>query len=224
MTVDIEVEQQEPRKRRKSARRQLEDTVKQFDACLASDELRGGKQADVLIEKAGVLKALFQVEIDEQRDETAVENTRLKGQHEADTATVAELKDRVAELEVRANRVTTVTVPDPDTPRIKELNKALEELLRLLASRLTRDDAKLQMAVRVLQSCPVSAAQVFLPMLGLNYVEHAGMMLLHKTERELREVIEQAINGDGPLSRFARARLAVNHQTANPAAESQLFS
>jgi hypothetical protein len=210
-------ESAEPRKRRKSARRQLEDIVKQFDDCLASGELKDGKRADVLIEKASVLKALLQIEVDEQGDETTIENERLSRQHEADVATVAELKAKVEELEVRVREVKTVMVPDPDAPQIKELNVALEELLRLLASRMTSDDARLQMAARVLSLCPAPAAKAFLPMLGLNYAEYAGMMLLHKTERELREVVEQAVNGDGRLSRFARARLAVNHPAAVPA-------
>jgi len=65
-----------------------------------------------------------------------------------------------------------------------------------------------------MQSCPESAARLFLPMLGLDYVEYARMMLNYKTDRELLDIVEKAVNGDGPLSRFARARLAVNHQTA----------
>jgi hypothetical protein len=200
--------------RRRSARRQLEDTVKQFDDCLSSQELKDGKRVDVVIEKAGVLKTLLQVEIDEKHDEVLVENERLQEQHTADAATIERLKSRVTELESRSNEVKTVTVSDPETARVKELNAALETLLRVLASRITSDDGKAQMAVRVLQACPVSAAKVFLPMLGLDYIEHARMMLNYKTERELLQIVERAVNGDGTLSRFARARLAVNHQTA----------
>lgn len=40
---------------------------------------------------------------------------------------------------------------------------------------------------------------------------YAMMMLNYKTERELRNIVERAVNGDGALSRFARARLAVMH-------------
>ncbi len=200
--------------RRKPARRQLEETVKQFDDCLSSQELKDGKRADVVIEKAGVLKALLQVEMDEKHDEAVVENQRLQEQHATDAATIEALKRRVAELESRSNEVKTVTVTDPETARVKELNAALDSLLRVLASRITSNDAKAQMAVRVLQACPVSAAKVFLPMLGLDYIEQGRMMLNYKDERELLRVVEGAVNGDGPLSRFARARLAVNHQTA----------
>jgi hypothetical protein len=207
-------ESAEPKKRKKSARRQLEETVKQFDDCLLSQELKDGKRADVVIEKAGVLKTLLQVEIDEKHDEALVESQRLQEQHSADSATIEELKRRVKELECRSNEVKTVTVSDPETARVKELNAALETLLRVLASRIMSDDGKAQMAVRVLQACPESAARLFLPMLGLNYIEQARMMLNYKTEQELRRVVESAVNGDGPLSRFARARLAVNHQTA----------
>lgn len=204
----------EPKKRRKSARRQLEETVKQFDDCLSSQDLKDGKRADVVIEKAGVLKTLLQVEIDEKHDEALVESQRLQEQHTADTATIDTLKSRVAELESRTNEVKTVTVSDPETARVKELNAALENLLRVLASRITSDDGKAQMAVRVLQACPASAARLFLPMLGLDYTEYARMMLNYSTERELLRIVENAVNGDGPLSRFARARLAVNHQAA----------
>jgi hypothetical protein len=204
----------EPKKRRKSARRQLEETVKQFDDCLSSQELRDGKRADVVIEKAGVLKTLLQVEIDEKHDEAVIENQRLQEQCKADAATIEALKRRVAELESRSNEVKTVTVSDPETARVKELNAALDSLLRVLASRITSEDGKAQMAVRVLQACPASVAKVFLPMLGLDYTEQARMMLNYKDERELLRIVENAVNGDGPLSRFARARLAVCHQTA----------
>jgi hypothetical protein len=197
-------------KRRRSARRQLEETVKQFDDCLSSQELKDGKRADVVIEKAGVLKTLLQVEIDEKHDEAFVENQRLQEQHTVDEATIEELKSRVTELESRSNEVKTVTVADPETAQVKELNAALDSLLRVLASRITSDDGKAQMAVRVLQSCSESAAKLFLPMLGLDYTEYARMMLNYKTERELLRIVGSAVNGDGPLSRFARARLAVN--------------
>jgi hypothetical protein len=200
--------------RRRSPRRQLEDIVKQFDDCLSSQELKDGKRADVLIEKAGVLKTLLQVETDEKHDEALVETQRLQEQHTVDAATIEQLKARVTELESRTNEVKTVTVSDPETARVKELNAALENLLRVLASRITSDDGKAQMAVRVLQSCPEPAARLFLPMLGLDYVEYARMMLNYKTDRELLRIVENAVNGDGPLSRFARARLAVNHQAA----------
>jgi hypothetical protein len=205
----------EPRRRKKSlARKQLEETVKQFDDCLTSQELKDGKRADVIIEKAGVLKTLLQVEIDETHDDALVENARLQEQQAVDTATIERLKSRVAELESRAIEVRTVTVSDPETARVKELNADLDSVLKVLASRITSDDGKVQMAVRVLQACPASAAKIFLPMLGLNYAEYARMMLNYKTEQELRCVVESAVNGDGPLSRFARARLAVNHHTA----------
>lgn len=203
----------EPKKRRRSARKQLEDTVKQFDDCLSSQELKDGKRADVVIEKAGVLKTLLQVEIDEKHDEALTENQRLQEQHSADTVKIEELKQRVAELESRANEVNTVTVTNPDAVRVKEPNAALETLLRVLASRITSEDGKAQMAVRVMQGCSESAARLFLPMLGLDYVEYARMMLNYKTEQELVRIVESAVNGDGPLSRFARARLAVCHQT-----------
>jgi hypothetical protein len=212
---DQDKQSTEPRKRKKSsARRQLEDTVNQFDDCLSSQDLKDGKRADVLIEKAGVLKTLLQVEIDEKHDEALVESQRLQEQHTADTATIDTLKSRVAELESGTNEVKTVTVSDPETARVKELNAALENLLRVLASRITSDDGKAQMAVRVLQACPAPAARLFLPMLGLDYTEYARMMLNYSTERELLRIVENAVNGDGPLSRFARARLAVNHQAA----------
>jgi hypothetical protein len=209
----VEMQATKPQGRR-SARKQLEDIVKQFDNCLSSQELKDGKRADIVIEKAGVLKALLQVEIDEKHDDTLVENQRLQEQHAADTATIDNLKSRVAELESRATEVKTVTVTDSETVRVKELNTALDTLLKVLASRITSDDAKAQMAIRVMQSCPESAARMFLRMLGLDYTDYARMMLNYKTEQELLRVVEKAVNGDGPLSRFARARLAVNHQTA----------
>jgi hypothetical protein len=210
---DVEKQATKPQRRR-SARKQLEDIVKQFDDCLSSQELKDGKRADVVIEKAGVLKTLLQVDIDEKHDEALVENQRLQEQHTADAATIDTLKSRVAELESRATEVKTVMVSDPETVRVKELNAALENLLRVLAGRITTDDGKAQMAVRILESCPESAARFFLPMLGLNYSEYARMMLNYSTERELLRIVENAVNGDGPLSRFARARLAVNHQAA----------
>jgi len=207
-------ESTEPKKRRKSsARRQLEEAVKQFDDCLRSQELKDSKRADVITEKTGILKILFQAETDEKRDEALFENERLKKEHEADAATIEELRTRISELEPKTREVKTVTVPDPEAAQIKELNSALSDLLKLLASGMTSDDEKLKMAVRVLQSCPESAAKVFLPMLGLDYKQHAGMMLNYKTEWELRNIVERAVNGDGQLSRFARARLAVNYPT-----------
>jgi hypothetical protein len=218
---DVEKQVTKPQRRR-SARKQLEDIVNQFDDCLASQDLKDSKRADVVIEKAGVLKTLLQVETDEKHDEVLIENQRLQEQHATDAATIDNLKSQVAGLESRANGVKTVTIVDPETARVKDSNAALDSVLKVLASRITSEDGKAQMAVRVMQSCSESAARLFLPMLGLNYVEYARMMLNYKTDRELLDIVEKAVN-DGPLSRFARARLAVNHHTAVAARPSQPF-
>jgi hypothetical protein len=213
--MEMNTPEQQPREpvkrtrlRLAAPRKQLERTIQKITK-LSDTPMKPEKLVDLLTALLGAQLKLLDIDMKAKHDAVTQENGQLKEQHDTDASTITHLKSQVSELESRANDFERAT--DAELSGVKGLNAALETLLKLLATGITSEGVKLQMAVRVLSSCPQSASQVFLPMLGLSYTEYARMMLYYKTEKELRDIVARAVDGDGTLSRFARARLAVEY-------------
>ncbi len=134
----------------------------------------------------------------------------MKSQHDADTAEIVVLKQRVAELEAKADEVKTVTVtaPDPEAVALREQNAALTSLLKHIASHYETSDARAQAAIRIITSCPPAVARIFCPLVGIDFASYFQMLQTYKTDSALQSVIDKA-KYDGPAVIFARAALAV---------------
>jgi hypothetical protein len=138
------------------------------------------------------------------------DNAKLKSQREADTAEIVALKQRVTELEAKADEVKTVTVttPDPEAAAVREQNAALTSLLKHIASHYDSDDARSRAAIRVITSCPPAVARIFCPFVGIDFNAYVQMLQTYRTDGELQSVIDKA-KYEGPAVIFARAALAV---------------
>ena len=204
------VPETEPQKRksRKNIRRQLDESIKQFDTLLASTTLKESKVADLLIEKTSLQKMLLQLDLDEKGDEQAQEVERLTNQHTADTLRLATLEQQNTELRRDASQVKTVTVPDPGHSKTRQQCDTLSASLKFLTRYV---EAREQTAVRAIQQLPAEAASIVCDAVGINYREYLQYLMTYRTERDLLKVIEQAQVNDTPLLRFVRAALSVMH-------------
>ncbi len=209
---NIDQQEQTPSKRsRKNPRRQLEDSIQQFDTLLASKTLKESKIADLLVEKTSLQKMLLQLTLDEKRDEQTQEISRLTTQHTADAARVTELEAQNAELKRQSSRVETVTVPDPEHARVR---RQMEDYRAAVDFLTATAGGKEKVAVRAVQALDRASATIMCNALGIPWNDYACWVRSYNTEISLRNVIEKATAvDDSPLLRFCRASLAVNFDT-----------
>lgn len=209
---NIDQQEQTPSKRsRKNPRRQLEDSIQQFDTLLASKTLKESKIADLLVEKTSLQKMLLQLTLDEKRDEQTQEISRLTTQHTADAARVTELEAQNAELKRQSSRVETVTVPDPEHAAVR---RQMEDYRAAVEFLTTTAGGREQTCIRAVQTLDRQSATIVCNALGIPWNDYACWVRSYNTEIGLRNVIEKATAvDDSPLLRFCRASLAVNFDT-----------
>ena len=190
-----------PRRAKVQLQQALDDATK---SGLAISEMK------LIAARIETLSKMAEREEDSELKALTEDNTTLKIQHEADTADIVALKQRVAELEAKADEVktVTVTVPDPGAAALREQNAALTGLLKHIASHYDTDDARSRAAIRVITSCPPAVARIFCPLVGVDFASYVQMLQTYGTDAELQSVIDKA-KYDGPAVIFARAAIAV---------------
>ena len=164
----------------------------------------------LISQRIEALGRMVERESDAESKTLAAETLALKAQHQADTAEIATLTQRVAELAAKADEVktVTVTVADPEAAALREQNAALTGLLKHIASQYETDDARSRAAIRVITSCPSAVARIFCPLVGVDFGVYVQMLQTYRTDAELQTVIDKA-KYDGPAVVFARAAIAV---------------
>jgi hypothetical protein len=204
-TKDETPSERKPRVRPRSAKTQLQ--VALDDATKTGLTISEMKLIAARIE---TLSKMAEREQDMSVKALTEDNATLKSQHDADTAEIVALKQRVAELEAKADEVRTVTVttPDPEAAALREQNAALTGLLKHIASHYETDDARSRAAIRVITSCPPAVARIFCPLVGVDFASYFQMLQTYRTDAELQSFIDKA-KYDGPAVIFARAALAV---------------
>ena len=203
--VSDETPERKPRVRPRSAKTQLQQALDHATKPgLSISEMK------LISQRIETLGRMVERESDTEFKALSEDNATLKSQHEADTAGIVILKQRVAELEAKADEVktVTVTVADPDAAALREQNAALTGLLKHIASQYETDDARSRAAIRVITSCPPAAARIFCPLVGVDVGVYVQMLQTYRTDAELQTVIDKA-KYDGPAVIFARAAIAV---------------
>ena|ERR1700733_1231606 len=207
--VTSETETQK-RFRRKSTRRQLQETLDEFDKLIKDPTVKSAKRADLLMSRVSVLQSMMASDADEKQSATAQENERLTAQHGQDAARITELESENMELR-RRDRQQIVTVESPESAKLKEVNASYDALLTYLTSNIGDADARARLAIRVIQKFSESAARLFLPLMNCDYAHFKRLLNENKPEQELFAIIERSSNPNGDLVVFARAALAVVH-------------
>jgi hypothetical protein len=204
-TESNEEKKRQTRVRPRSAKTQLQ--VALDDSCKPGLTISEMKLIAARIE---TLSKMAEREQDMSVKALTEDNAKLKSQHDADTAEIVALKQRVAELEAKADEVRTVTVttPDPEAAAVREQNAALTGLLKHIVSHYDSDDARSRAAIRVITSCPPAVARTFCSLVGVDYSSYFQMLQTYRTDAELQSVIDKA-KYDGPAVIFARAALAI---------------
>lgn len=197
--------EKKPRVRPRSARTQLQQAL--------DDATKTGltiSEMKLIAARIETLSKMSEREQDMSVNALTEEMLTLKSQHDADTAEIIALKQRVAELATKADEVKTVTVtaPDPEAAALREQNAALTGLLKHIAGQYETDDARSRAAIRVITSCPPDVARIFCPLVGVDYASYFQMLQTYKTDAALQTVIDRA-KYEGTAVIFARAALAV---------------
>jgi|GEM_PF-4622740 len=203
--VSDKAPERKPRVRPRSAKTQLQQALDDATKTgLAISEMK------LIAARIETLSKMAEREENSELKALTEDNTTLKSQHDADTAEIVALKQRIAELEAKADEVKTVTVttPDPEAAALREQNAALTGLLKHIASDYDSDDARSRAAIRVITSCPPAVARIFCPLVGVDFASYFQMLQTYRTDTELQTVIDKA-KYDGPAVIFARAALAV---------------
>jgi len=201
--------------RRKSSktRRDLQATIAQIDTLFPALADKPSKQADILCEKASAIKTLLSLEAEEREIEQDQRIKELEQQHEADDRRIAELEKQNAALQVRP-LPEKVEVLDPEHAAVRGENARLTNLLKAIAASFGTEHERAMMAIRVIQSCPREAAEMFVPLLGFSYQQYGQMLMTYKTDEQLRHVISVA-QCEGPIVMFAKAALALRDGEAH---------
>jgi hypothetical protein len=203
--VSDETPERKTRVRPRSAKTQLQQAL--------DDATRKGltiSEMKLVAARIETLSKMSEREQDMSVKALTEDNTTLKSQHEADAVEIVALKQRVTELEAKADEVKTLTVtaPDPEAAALREQNAALIGLLKHIASHYETDDARSRAAIHVITSCPPAVARIFCPLVGVDFASYFQMLQTYRTDADLQSVIDKA-KYDGPAVIFARAALAV---------------
>lgn len=199
--------QKHTRRSRKSLIGQIEDAL---FACAKELEKEGIKPArsSLLQARLETLRYLQVRKDAEQRNAAIQENVVLKSQHEAQTAEIAMLRQKAAQLESKKLEEVREIAVDPEAAALREQNAALTVLVKHIASHYDTEAERAEAAIRVITSCPPIVAKIFCDCVGVEYSSYAQMLSVYKTESQLQSVIDRA-QREGPAVVFARAAIAV---------------
>ena len=201
----------EKRYRRKSVRRQLQSVIDELGKASKDPHQKAAKRVDALLKQSDLLLELQKMDAEDRASTLQDEHAALSAQHATDTAQIAELEAQMADLRQVANRVTTVTVPDPEHEKTRQQCETLTAVIDFL---LRHVEKKEQTAIRAVQELTPAQASRVCEGVGLHYNDYAQWLRNYSTFRQLNDVIEKARIDTSPLLRFCRAALAVNHQVA----------
>ena len=201
--------------RTKSIVKQLRDSITQLDALLNNNdhELKTGKKADILMEKAQLQRLLLQHEKDERETNNKAKIEELTIQHDADASRIRELE---TELQSKPREVVR-TVLDENHEATLEKNGILSAVLKQIVASMN-DTERQVIVVRTCQSygngdISLEVAREIAAACRLEFNEQMQMSLEyeHKGDKALEDLIAQhEISGvEGGITRFVRALLVV---------------
>ena len=107
-TQETEAKSTEPKRRRKSARRALEEICDRLESCINAPNQKPAKMIDALQKVADIRLKLLDYDTEKASDAAITENETLKTQHEQDATKIAELE---SQLETRSRPAGAT--PDP---------------------------------------------------------------------------------------------------------------
>jgi hypothetical protein len=202
----LEPEKRKRRNRVKNPRQQLDDSLKQFDEMLHNPNLKGTKQAELLIERASIQKMLWQADREDTADEAKAAIEQLTAKSSVDTAKIAELEQR---LQSRVHQP-TVTLQDLDTPRLRQHVNELTGLVGFLASEISDEHAKACCAIRSILKYG-TAARLVVESLRLDFQFYWLGLNSNPTVETLRDMLSRCQDPDGQNAVYARSALEVIH-------------
>ncbi len=180
--------------------KEIRSTLAQMDQVLP--ELEAKQKAALLTEKGSLLKTLFTLERETEQAEQAEESAKM-------TQRIAELSEqlsvsaaRVKELERENARLTTLAgtrkieyVPDPAHASVQVSLESQRRVVTLLVAALPdNDQTRMEVAVRVVQSCNQVTAEEFCRTLKIDMSRITRF--LQCSEAELRRLASATdVNG-----------------------------
>jgi hypothetical protein len=180
--------------------KEIRRTLAQMDQVLP--ELEAKQKAALLTEKGSLLKTLFTLERETEQAEQAEESAKM-------TQRIAELSEqlsvsaaRVKELERENARLTTLAgtrkieyVPDPAHASVQVSLESQRRVVTLLVAALSdNDQTRMEVAVRVVQSCNQVTAEEFCRTLKIDM--SSITRFLQCSEAELRRLASATdVNG-----------------------------
>ncbi len=210
-----ETETTEPKKRRKSARRALEECCERLESVINDPKQKGHKIVDALQKVADIRLKLLDYDTEKASDAAITENATLKTQHEQDVTKIVELTNQ---LETRSIQTVSMT-PDPDIPKLRQTIDTLKSFIKFLASEFTGDPAKMAIAV-ILKFGRI--AREYVTALGIDFDAYFSNLNSPQvmTEANLKASVNPPVDEDlhTMLNRpvvgveFAVAALAVVHR------------
>jgi hypothetical protein len=192
------------RNRMKSPRQQLHDSLRQFDEMLNNPNLKETKKAEVLIERASIQKMLWQAERGDDKDAAILENETLKTQHEKDTGEIERLRA------IPTRHPETITLSDPETPKLQRQVQELTGLVQFLASEITDPHARACIGIRACLKWGSGARPVF-DALNLDIRFYYQGLQGNPTADGLQANLSRCSDPDSENAVYTRAALEVLH-------------
>lgn len=195
--------------RRKSTRKLLDDSVREFNAIIADPAVKVTVKSQLLIERSSILKRLLDIEHDEATDEVKAIVEQLTAKAAEDALKIEALESQLATAQNRSQQV--ITRDDPDTPRLKREVEELTGIVAFIASELSGPHARACCAIRAILKYGPSARSL-VQSLRLDFSFYMlGLNGNHSVEN-LRDMLSRCIDPENENAVYARACLEVIHE------------
>lgn len=196
----------EPKRRRKSARRALEDICDRLESCINAPNQKPAKMIDALQKVADIRLKLLDYDTEKASDAAIAENETLKTQHESDIAEIARLKSQLETA--RSIRQTVDTTSDE--PKLKQRVQELTTLIAFMASELPDAHTKACIAIRAILKYG-TASRVLVDSMTLDFQFYGQGLNSNPSVEDLQNSLSRCTDPDGIPAVYARAALEVLH-------------
>ena len=187
---------------RKNPRRALEEICDRLEKAVNSPGQKVAKSIDGLKQVAAIRLRLLDVDAETKHNETVLENETLKAQHEKDTAEIARLRI--------PRHPETITLSDPETPKLQRQVQELSGLVQFLASEITDAHARACIGIRACLKWGSGARPVF-DALNLDIRFYYQGLQGNPSAESLQQNLSRCSDPDSENAVYTRAALEVLH-------------
>lgn len=189
---------------RKNPRRALEEICDRLEKAVNIPGQKVAKSIDGLKQVAAIRLRLLDVDAETKHDETVLENETLKAQHEKDTAEIERLRA------IPTRHPETITLSDPETPKLQRQVQELSGLVLFLASEITDPHTRAVIAIKSILKWG-RASQILVESMNLDFSYYWQGLNSNATVDDLTQRLSRCQDPDGIHAVHARAMLEAVH-------------